>query len=87
MMSDSVKFLRETNIRHRKKPVATNLPTDIPLTDPRKVFDLFVEMQNELKEKLVSISLDSIEVVAITRVPAPDDVLRRAPFAIQPVIS
>lgn len=76
MASDNVKFLREINISYRKKPVDTDLPIDVPLADPRKVFNLFADMQNEFKEKLISISLDSkqkiiaFEVVAIGSVHA-----------------
>ncbi len=70
-MNDKVRFLREINISYRKKPVGTDAPVDEPLTDPGKVFALFSDMQNEMKEKLVAISLDagqkiiSFEVVAI----------------------
>jgi DNA repair protein RadC len=70
-MTKEIKFLREINISYRKKPVATDAPIDVPLTDPGKVFELFADMQNELKEKLIAISLDaqqkiiSYELVAI----------------------
>jgi len=87
-MTSTVKFLREINISYKKKPVTTDAPIDVPLTDPRKVFDLFSDMQNEMKEKLISISLDakqkiiSYEVVAMGSVHAitvnPFDLFRSA---------
>lgn len=70
-MTKSVKFLREINIRYKKKRVKTDAPLDEPLTNPGKVFELFADMQNETKEKLVAISLDSrqqiisFEIVAL----------------------
>lgn len=57
-MTEKMKFLREINISYRNAPVATEARIDVPLTDPGKVFALFSDMQNELKEKLVVISLD-----------------------------
>lgn len=70
-MTKEFKILREINISYRKKREKTDAPVDVPLTDPQQVFDLFAYMQNETKEKLIAISLDSqhqiisFEMVAI----------------------
>lgn len=70
-MTQEFKFLREINISYRKKRVKTDAPVDVPLTDPRQVFDLFEYLQSETKEQLIAISLDarnqviSYELVAL----------------------
>ena len=63
--------MREIQIRFKKKRVAANAPIDVALTDAKQVAELFRDMQREIKEKMVAISLDTklkilaFEVVAI----------------------
>jgi DNA repair protein RadC len=72
-MSDSEQptYIREIELRYKKHEVKAGAPVNEPLTDPRKVYDLFSDMQNEAKEKLITISLDNklkplcFEVIAI----------------------
>ncbi|HEX7046469.1 MAG TPA: hypothetical protein VF275_02695 [Gammaproteobacteria bacterium] len=59
-MTKEVKFLREINISYRKKPVDTDAPVDVPLTDPGKVFELFSDLQNEMQEKFVECVEDQL---------------------------
>ena len=65
------KYLREIHVRFKKKRVSANSPVNEPLTDPVKVVDLFKDLQNETKEKLIAISVDvrlkiiTFEVVSI----------------------
>jgi len=64
-------YLREVQIRFKKKRVKSNLSVAEPLTDSRKVYELFKDLQDETKEKLITISIDlklkiiCFEVVAI----------------------
>ncbi|MBU6951623.1 JAB domain-containing protein [Hahella sp. HN01] len=64
-------YIREIDIRYKKKRVKSSAPVNVPLTDPTLVFELFSDLQNEAKEKLITVSLDSklkilcFEVVAI----------------------
>ncbi len=64
-------YIREIEIRYRKKRIKNELPTDQALTDAQKVFELFSDLQNETKEKMIAVSLDCslkiicFEVVAI----------------------
>lgn len=64
-------YIREIELRYRKRRVKADSPVHQPLTDPEKVYQLFSDMQNEAKEKLITISLDSklkmlcFEVVAV----------------------
>lgn len=64
-------YIREIELRYRDHAVNPDAPAHEPLTDARKVFELFSDMQNESKEKLITISLDAkmkmlcFEVVAI----------------------
>lgn len=81
-------YIREIELRYKKHRVKSNAPVNEPLTDATKVFELFSDLQNEAKEKLITISLDiklkplSFEVVAIGAVNAvyarPVEVLRAA---------
>ena len=64
-------YLREIQIKFKKKRIKENISLDTPLTDSQQVFELFKDMQNETKEKLITINLDTkckiicFEVVAI----------------------
>ncbi|MCP4349860.1 MAG: DNA repair protein RadC [Desulfobacterales bacterium] len=64
-------YIKEIEIRYRKKRIKNELPTDQALTDAQKVFELFSDLQNETREKMIAISLDSslkiicFEVVAV----------------------
>ncbi len=64
-------YLREIQIRYKKKRVKSDSPVGKKITDARLVFELFSDLQNEAKEKLITISLDvklkiiCFEVVAI----------------------
>lgn len=81
-------YIREVELRYKKHRVKSNAPVNVPLTDARRVFELFSDLQNEAKEKLITISLDAklkllcFEVVAIGAVNAiharPIEVLRAA---------
>ncbi len=69
-------YLREIQIRYKKKRVKSDSPVGKKITDARLVFELFSDLQNEAKEKLITISLDvklkiiCFEVVAIGSVNA-----------------
>ncbi len=81
-------YIREIELRYKKHRVKSGDPVNEPLTDAMKVFELFSDLQNEAKEKVITISLDvklkllSFEVVAIGAVNAiygrPVEVLRTA---------
>lgn len=64
-------YIREIELRYKTHQVNEGSPVNEPLTDSRKVFELFADMQNEAKEKLITISLDSklkplcFEVIAL----------------------
>lgn len=83
-----MKFLKEISVRYIKRPVESDAPIDVPLTDPEKVYDLFRDMQDEMREKLISVALDTklrilnFDVVAIGSVNAvaaePKDLFRSA---------
>ena len=47
------KYMREIQIRCKKKRVAANAPVDVMLTDAKQVAELFRDMQRETKEKMV----------------------------------
>ncbi len=73
-MSDTEKqptYIREIELRYKKRRVKSNAPVNEPLTDPQKVYELFSSLQDEAKEKLITISLDTklkllcFEVIAI----------------------
>lgn len=69
-------YVREIQVRYKKKRVRNTSLTDKPLNDSALVAELFRDMQNETKEKLVAVSLDiklkiiAFEVVAIGSVAA-----------------
>ena len=81
-------YIREIEIRYKKRRVKSDAPIEQPLTDPQQVYELFSDLQNEAKEKLITISLDTklkilcFEVVAIGAVASiytrPIEVLRAA---------
>ena len=64
-------YLREIEIRYRKRRVSGKTPTAKPIRGAQQVVDLFHDLQDETKEKLITISLDAklkiicFEVVAI----------------------
>lgn len=70
-ISKEPKYIREIQLRFKKKRVGNDAPVDMPLTDSSQVAELFRDMQNETKEKMVAVSLDiklkilAFEVVAI----------------------
>lgn len=69
-------YLREIEIRYKKKRVKAGSPVGKRITGAEQVFALFSDLQNEAKEKLITISLDvklkiiCFEVVAIGSVSA-----------------
>lgn len=81
-------YIREIELRYKKRRVDSDVAVNEPLTDPRMVYELFSDLQNEAKEKLITISLDAklkpicFEVVAIGSVNSiyarPIEVLRAA---------
>lgn len=81
-------YLRELQIKFKKKRIKGDIPIDKPLTDSRLVYDLFQDLQNETKEKLVTISVDTklkilcFEIVAIGSInilmPRPIEAIRGA---------
>lgn len=83
-------YIREIELRYRKRRVKSEAPVDEPLTDAGKVFELFSDLQNEAKEKLITISLDTqlkmicFEVVAIGAV---DSIYARSFEALRTAIS
>ena len=64
-------YLREVEIKFKKRRVKSGLPVDQPVTDAELVYKIFKDLENETKEKLITISLDAklkilcFEVVAI----------------------
>ena len=64
-------YLREIQIRYKKKRVKAGSPIGKRIAGAKQVFELFSDLQNDGKEKLVTISLDvrlkviCFEVVAI----------------------
>jgi len=64
-------YIREIELRYKKRRVKSDGPVNEPLTDPQKVYELFSGLQDEAKEKLITISLDTklkllcFEVIAI----------------------
>ncbi len=81
-------YIREVELRYKKRRVKSDAPVNEPLSDPYKVYKLFSDLQNEAKEKLITISLDvklmplCFEVIAIGSINAvyarPIEVLRAA---------
>ena len=64
-------YLREVKITFKKRRVKNGSPLGESVSHPQQVYELFQDLQNEAKEKLIAISLDtklkiiSFEVVAI----------------------
>lgn len=64
-------YLREIEIKFKKKRVDADAPTGQTLTNPNIVAELFRDLQDEGKEKIIAISLDvkmkiiAFEVVSI----------------------
>jgi len=90
-MSDIEKkqtYIREIELRYKKRRVKSDAPVNEPLASPQKVYELFSTLQDEAKEKLITISLDAklkilcFEVVAVGSVHSiyarPIEVLRAA---------
>ncbi|MBW3568369.1 MAG: DNA repair protein RadC [Proteobacteria bacterium] len=69
-------YIREIELRYKKRRVKSEAPVHEPLTDAKKVYELFSDLQNEAKEKLITISLDTklkmlcFEVIAVGSVNA-----------------
>lgn len=69
-------YLREIEIKFKKKRVKSGVAVNQPINRPQQVYKLFQDLQTETKEKLISISLDAklkilcFEVVAIGSVQA-----------------
>lgn len=64
-------YLREVQIRFKKKRVKNNSPVGKPITEVGQIIELFGNLQNEAKEKLIVICVDAklkilcFEVVAV----------------------
>ncbi|MCF6257864.1 MAG: DNA repair protein RadC [Gammaproteobacteria bacterium] len=64
-------YMREIELRYKKHRVKSDAPVNEPLTNPQKVYELFSDLQNDAKEKLITISLDAklkllcFEIIAI----------------------
>lgn len=64
-------YIREIELRYKKHRVKSDAPVNEPLTDPQMVYELFSDLQDEAKEKFITISLDvklkilCFEVIAI----------------------
>ncbi|MCP4481545.1 MAG: hypothetical protein GY817_01775 [bacterium] len=50
-------YLRELNMQYKKKRVSSKFK-DVQLVDTKLVYELFSDLQNESKEKIITISLD-----------------------------
>ncbi len=57
--ADKPAYLREIQIRYKKKRVKTGSPVGKRITAAQQVYELFSDLQNESKEKLIAISLDA----------------------------
>ncbi|NKC14384.1 MAG: DNA repair protein RadC [Gammaproteobacteria bacterium] len=58
-------YLREIEVKFKKKRVSADAPTGQILTDPNTVVELFRDMQNEGKEKIIAISLNiKLKIIA-----------------------
>ncbi len=64
-------YLREVKITFKKKRVKNDSPVGESVNSPEQIVELFKDLQNEAKEKLIAICLDSklkiisFEIVAI----------------------
>lgn len=65
------KYIREIDIKYKKKRIKNNSPINEQVCSPKHIIELFSDLQNEAKEKLITISLDAklkilcFELVAI----------------------
>lgn len=57
------KYIREIQVKFRKKRVSADSPVDRPILDPEDLVEIFQEMQDEASEKLIGVSLDAKNVV------------------------
>ena len=69
-------YLREVEVRYKKRKVSSDSAVGKPIRGAKQIASLFADLQNEAKEKLVAISVDTklkiicFEVVAIGSVKA-----------------
>lgn len=69
--ANATTYLREIEIRYRKRKVTAEDAVGKPIEAAKQVVDLFADLQNEAKEKLLTIHLDAkncilcYEVVAL----------------------
>jgi len=62
--SGNPSYLREVEIKFKKRKVK-NGAAEAAVTDAKQVYELFADLQNETKEKLLAISLDTkLKVIA-----------------------
>jgi len=58
-------YLREVEIRFKAKKVGAKTPASKSITDSAQVYQLFKDLENESKEKLIAISLDTkLKIIA-----------------------
>lgn len=58
-------YLREIEVKYKRKRVTAEAPAGEYAADPSKVADLFSDLQDEAKEKLVAISVDAkLKIIA-----------------------
>ena len=73
---DKPVYLREVSIKFRKKRVKNDAPANEAMADPQKVYDLFRDLEDEMREKFLVLALDNklkllcFEVVATGSVDA-----------------
>ncbi len=66
-----ITYLREIEIKYKNRKISSDSAIDKPIREIKQVIELFSDLQNETKEKLITISLDAkslilcFEVVAI----------------------
>ena len=53
------KYIREIDIKYKKKRIKNNSPINEQVCSPKQIVALFSDLQNEAKEKLITISLDA----------------------------
>lgn len=84
-------YLREIEIRFKKKRMSSKLSVGKPIVDAKQVYNLFRDLENEQKEKMITLHLDlknkiiCFEVVALGSLDAiyvrPMEILRSS-FAV-----
>jgi len=52
-------FLREIEVKFKKKRVKDGSPVGEKIVDPEQVYELFKDLQNEQKEKMITLHLDT----------------------------